>query len=144
VARIHGETGGAGADVILDIVGASYLDRNVEALADDGRLVIIGLQGGIIAELNLGKILFKRVGVFGTALRGRPVDGPHGKSGIVRDVVNRLWPMVSDGRVRPIIDAQIPIQQAAAAHRLLSAGNVVGKVILLVGDPPPNSNDVQI
>jgi putative PIG3 family NAD(P)H quinone oxidoreductase len=135
VDRIRGETGGAGADVILDIVGASYLDRNVDALADDGRLVIIGLQGGINAELNLGKILGKRAGVFGSALRGRPVEGPHGKSTIVGDVVARLWPMISDRRVRPIIGAQFPIQRAAAAHRLLSAGNVVGKVILLVGDP---------
>jgi putative PIG3 family NAD(P)H quinone oxidoreductase len=134
VARIREETDGAGADVILDIVGAAYLDRNVDALADDGRLVIIGMQGGINAELNLGKILGKRAGVFGTALRSRPVHGPHGKSTIVRDVVARVWPMISDGWVRPIIGAEFPIEQATAAHRLLSSGDLVGKVILLVGN----------
>jgi len=140
VARIREETGGAGADVILDIIGAAYLHRNVDALAADGRLVIIGLQGGLEGELNLGTLLGKRAGIIGTTLLGRPVDGPHGKSTIVREVVAHVWPMTSAGEVRPIIGAQFPIQQAAEAHRLLSAGDVVGKVILLVGDQPSDTS----
>jgi putative PIG3 family NAD(P)H quinone oxidoreductase len=134
VARLRKDTGGAGADVILDIIGAAYLDRNIDALADDSELIVIGLQGGVRGELNLGKLMSKRAGVIGTTLRSRPVDGPHGKGAIVREVVAHVWPMISDGRVRPIIGARFPIQEAAAAHRLLSSGDVVGKVILLVGD----------
>jgi putative PIG3 family NAD(P)H quinone oxidoreductase len=134
VERIRAETGGAGADVILDLMGASYLDRNVDALAPDGRLVVIGFQGGVTGELNLGKLLGKRAGVIATALRSRPVDGPSGKARIVDAVVENVWPMIADGRVRPIIGAQLPITEAAEAHRLLSSGEVTGKVVLRVGD----------
>ena len=100
------ETGGA--DVILDIMGASYLDRNIDALAADGQLVVIGMQGGVKGELNIGKLIGKRARVIGTALRGRPVDGPTGKSAIVAAVVESVWPMIADGRVRPIIGATLP------------------------------------
>ncbi len=134
VERIRAESGGAGADVILDIMGASYLDRNVDALAPDGRLVIIGFQGGVKAELNLGKLLGKRAGVIATALRSRPVAGPSGKGAIVDEVVANVWPMVADGRVRPVIGAELPIEEATAAHRLLESGDVTGKVILRVSD----------
>ena len=134
VERLREATGGAGADVILDIMGASYLDRNVDALANDGRLVIIGMQGGIKGELNLGKLLAKRAGVIATALRGRPVQGPSSKSEIVAEVVRNVWPMVADGRVRPIVGAEFPIDQAAAAHELLHSGDVSGKVLLRVAD----------
>ncbi|MGZ5364217.1 MAG: NAD(P)H-quinone oxidoreductase, partial [Mycobacterium sp.] len=96
VERIRAESGGAGADVILDIMGAAYLDRNVDALAPDGRLVIIGMQGGVKAELNLGKLLGKRAGVIATALRSRPVSGPGSKSAIVNEVVANVWPMIAD------------------------------------------------
>ena len=109
VERVRAETGGAGADVILDIMGAAYLDRNVDALAADGRLVIIGMQGGVKGELNLGKLLGKRAGVIATALRSRPVSGPGSKSAIVAEVVANVWPMIADGRVRPIIGAEFPI-----------------------------------
>jgi putative PIG3 family NAD(P)H quinone oxidoreductase len=132
VARIHEATDGAGADVILDIMGAAYLDRNLDALATDGKLLVIGLQGGVIGELNLGKLVGKRARVIGTALRGRPVDGPNGKRAIVESVVTSVWPMVADGRVRPVIGARMPITQAAEAHRLLSSGRVTGKVVLTV------------
>ena len=101
VERVRAESGGAGADVILDIMGAAYLDRNVDALAPDGRLVIIGMQGGVKAELNLGKLLGKRAGVIATALRSRPVSGPGSKSAIVTEVVANVWPMIADGQVRP-------------------------------------------
>jgi NADPH:quinone reductase-like Zn-dependent oxidoreductase len=119
-----------GADVILDIMGAKYLDRNVDALAAGGRLVIIGMQGGIKAELNLAKLLGKRAGVIATSLRGRPVDGPDGKGAIVAAVTANVWPLIAQGKVRPIIGAELPIAEAAEAHRLLNAGEVTGKVLL--------------
>jgi putative PIG3 family NAD(P)H quinone oxidoreductase len=134
VERIRAETGGAGADVILDIMGAKYLDRNVDALAPDGRLVVIGFQGGVTAELNLGKLMSKRAGVISTALRSRPVDGPSGKAAVTSAVVANVWPMFADGRVRPIIGAELPIQDAAQAHALLKSGDVPGKILLRVAD----------
>lgn len=130
VARVHEATDGAGADVILDIMGASYLDRNIDALASDGQLIVIGMQGGVKGELNLGKLVAKRARVIGTALRGRPVTGPSGKSAIVEAVTTSVWPMIASGRVRPVIGAHVPIQQAAEAHRLLSSGQVTGKIVL--------------
>ncbi|MUL84333.1 MULTISPECIES: NAD(P)H-quinone oxidoreductase [unclassified Mycolicibacterium] len=132
VKRIRAETGGSGADVILDIMGAAYLDRNVDALADGGRLVIIGMQGGIKGELNIAKLIGKRAGVIGTALRSRPVDGPGGKAKIVTQVAEKVWPMIADGRVRPIIGAELPIEQAQRAHELLASGEVSGKILLTV------------
>jgi putative PIG3 family NAD(P)H quinone oxidoreductase len=132
VTRLREATDGAGADVILDIMGAAYLDRNIDALASDGQLIVIGLQGGLEGELNLGKLIGKRARVIGTALRGRPATGPNGKSVIVDAVVSSLWPMIADGRVRPIIGARMPIQQAADAHQLLSSGRVAGKIVLTV------------
>ena len=134
VERLRAETDGAGADVILDIMGAAYLDRNVDALAADGRLIVIGFQGGVKGELNLGKLLGKRAGIIATALRSRPVDGPAGKAAIVDEVVQHVWPMIADGRVRPIIGAELPIQDAAEAHRLLESGKTYGKVLLRLPD----------
>jgi putative PIG3 family NAD(P)H quinone oxidoreductase len=134
VERVRAETDGAGADVILDIMGAAYLDRNIDALANDGRVVIIGMQGGITAELNIGKLMAKRAGVIGTTLRARPVDGPSSKSEVVRETVDHVWPMVADGRVRPVVGAEFPITEAAAAHELLDSGDVSGKVLLRVSD----------
>jgi putative PIG3 family NAD(P)H quinone oxidoreductase len=131
VQRVQAE---GGADVILDIMGAAYLDRNVDALAKDGRMVIIGMQGGVKGELNIGKLLGKRAGVIATALRSRPVDGPGSKSEIVAAVVANVWPMIADGRVRPIIGAEFPIAEARAAHELLNSGEVSGKVVLRVAD----------
>lgn len=131
VERVRSE---GGADVILDIMGAAYLDRNVDALAADGRVVIIGMQGGVKGELNIGKLLGKRAGVIATALRARPVDGPAGKSEVCAQVVANVWPMIADGQVRPVIGAEFPIEQAKAAHELLSSGEVAGKILLRVGD----------
>jgi putative PIG3 family NAD(P)H quinone oxidoreductase len=134
VERVRSESGGAGADVILDIIGAAYLDRNVDALAPDGRLVIIGMQGGVKGELNIGKLLGKRAGVFATALRSRPVSGPGSKAEIVAEVVANVWPMIADGQVHPIIGAEFGIEEAGAAHELLESGDVSGKVVLRVAD----------
>lgn len=130
VERVQAATGGTGADLILDLMGASYLDRNLAALAFDGRLVIIGMQGGIKAELNIAALIGKRLTVLGTALRGRPVEGPHGKGSIVDAVVTSVWPMIAAGTVRPVIGARFPIEQADEAHRALQAGEVSGKVLL--------------
>jgi putative PIG3 family NAD(P)H quinone oxidoreductase len=129
VARVQ-EAGGA--DVILDIMGAAYLDRNIDALASDGQLIIIGMQGGLKGELNIGKLLSKRARVIGTTLRGRPATGRSGKSAVVEAVTASVWPMIAGGRVRPIIGARMPIQDAAKAHRLLSSGQVTGKIVLTV------------
>lgn len=125
---VVGELGGA--DVILDIMGAKYLDRNVSALADSGRLVIIGMQGGASAELNIGALLKKRGSVIATNLRGRPVDGPIGKSAVIAGVLDHTWPLVEAGRVRPIIDRTYPLEQARQAHQHLEDSAAIGKVLL--------------
>ena len=117
----------AGADVILDIVGAKYLDRNVQALAVNGRLVIIGLQGGIKGELNLGALLNKRAADH----RDLPARAPAGREG--RDRRRRrehVWPLISSGVVRPIVDCTLPMPEAAEAHRVLEASKHIGKVLL--------------
>jgi putative PIG3 family NAD(P)H quinone oxidoreductase len=119
------ETGGA--DVILDNMGASYLNRNVSALNSDGRLVIIGLQGGVKGEFNVGALLGKRCSLFGAGLRSRPLDQ---KAAIVADVRERLWPLVEQGSVKPIVGQVVPMAEAAAAHRALEEGSVFGKVLL--------------
>jgi putative PIG3 family NAD(P)H quinone oxidoreductase len=133
VDRVRAATDGRGVDVILDLMGASYLDRNLATLAVDGRLVIIGMQGGAKAELNIAALIGKRLAVLGTALRARPVDGPHGKAEIVAAVVASVWPMIAAGTVRPVIGSRFPIEQAAEAHRALAAGETFGKVLLTVG-----------
>jgi putative PIG3 family NAD(P)H quinone oxidoreductase len=133
VDRVRAATDGRGVDVILDLMGASYLDRNLATLAVDGRLVIIGMQGGAKAELNIAALIGKRLAVLGTALRARPVDGPHGKAEIVAAVVASVWPMIAAGTVRPVIGSRFPIEQAAEAHRALAAGVTFGKVLLTVG-----------
>ncbi|MCB0941815.1 MAG: NAD(P)H-quinone oxidoreductase [Mycobacterium sp.] len=134
VEHVRRATDGRGADVILDIMGAAYLDRNLDTLAADGRLVIIGMQGGVKGELNIGKLVGKRLQVIGTALRARPVGGPNGKGDIVAAVVESVWPMIADGRVRPVIGARFPLAEAQAAHRALASGDVSGKILLTVRD----------
>ncbi|MCX2732520.1 NAD(P)H-quinone oxidoreductase [Saccharopolyspora sp. NFXS83] len=119
-----------GADVVLDNMGASYLDRNLSALAPDGHLAVIGMQGGRKAELDLGRMLVKRLRISVLGLRGRPLDGPTGKAAIVADVRKELWPHVAAGRVRPIVHSRIPMPEASRAHSLLEAGGVHGKILL--------------
>ncbi|WP_137725756.1 NAD(P)H-quinone oxidoreductase [Prescottella subtropica] len=132
VAAVREATGGRGADIILDNMGASYLDRNLDALAPDGQLVIIGMQGGATGELNIGKMLGKRARVLATGLRGRPADGPAGKPAVVASVRETLWPLVSAGEVKPLVHAALPIVEAPTAHRMLDQPDVVGKVVLTV------------
>src|SRR4051812_43922891 len=123
-------TDGHGADVILDNMGAKGLAANVEALAADGRLLVIGMQGGTKAELNLNTLLRKRGSVTAMSLRGRPVAGPHGKGAVVAGVRAQIWPMIADRRVRPVVHATVPMDRASEAHRQLEAGGVVGKLLL--------------
>ncbi|MFE7871074.1 NAD(P)H-quinone oxidoreductase [Micromonospora humida] len=130
VAEVRRVTDGRGADVILDIMGASYLGRNVAALADGGRLVVIGMQGGRAAELDLGALLAKRASVSATALRSRPLAD---KADIVRGVREQVWPLVEAGAVRPIVDRRLPMRDAAQAHRLVESSDHVGKVLLVTG-----------
>ncbi len=125
VVRAH--TDGHGADVVLDNMGAKYLERNVSVLADEGRLVIIGMQGGAKAELNIGQLLSKRGAVIATALRSRPVEG---KTAICASVVEHVWPLVTDGKVKPIVHQALPLDQAAEAHRIVEAGSHSGKVLM--------------
>jgi putative PIG3 family NAD(P)H quinone oxidoreductase len=129
-ARLKEATDGHGADVILDIMGAKGLAANIEALAPDGRLLIIGLQGGTKGEIDLNKLLRKRGSVTALALRGRPVAGPSGKGAIVAGVREQVWPLIADGRVRPIVHGSVPLPDAAKAHTQLEAGGVIGKILL--------------
>ncbi|WP_038466277.1 NAD(P)H-quinone oxidoreductase [Arthrobacter sp. PAMC 25486] len=127
VERVRQFTQGAGANVILDVVGAKYLARNVESLATYGRLVVIGLQGGATAELNLGALLTKRAAIIGTTLRARPVAE---KATIMEGVREHVWPLVSSGAVKPMVDRTFPLEQVAAAHEYFDSGAHVGKVLL--------------
>ncbi|MCX5170283.1 NAD(P)H-quinone oxidoreductase [Streptomyces antibioticus] len=128
VAELKAATDGAGADVILDNMGASYLDRNVRALAVNGRLAIIGMQGGVKGELNIGALLGKRAAISATSLRARPRDE---KTAIVAAVREHVWPLIDAGRVRPVVDREIPLPDAATAHRVVEESGHVGKVLLV-------------
>ena len=117
-----------GVDVILDHLGGEYLDRNIDSLAIGGRLVTIGIQGGHKAELNLGKLLAKRVSIIASTLRSRPVAQ---KADIVADVREHVWPLVESGAVKPVIDRAFAMADAADAHRYFEQGNHIGKVLLV-------------
>jgi putative PIG3 family NAD(P)H quinone oxidoreductase len=116
------------ADVILDIMGAKYLARNVEALKPDGRIAIIGMQGGRKGELDLGALMAKRGSVSATTLRARPAAD---KARIVRAVRDRVWPLVDAGTIRPVIHTTLPMAEAMKAHRLMESGDHIGKILLL-------------
>jgi putative PIG3 family NAD(P)H quinone oxidoreductase len=127
VQALKDATHGRGADVILDIMGASYLARNVDALAADGRLTIIGMQGGSKAELNLGMLMAKRGSVMSTTLRARPKEQ---KARIVAEVREHVWPLIENGTIRPVIHQRLPIADAAEAHRVMTASTHTGKILL--------------
>lgn len=129
VARVRELTNGSGVDVILDVVGAKYLERNVQALANGGRLVIIGLQGGATAELNLGALMGKRASVLGTTLRSRPVEG---KSAIMAAVRKNVWPLVESGQVKTQVDRTFDLAEVAQAHEYFDSGSHTGKVLLKI------------
>ena len=120
-------TDGHGADVILDIVGAAYLARNIAALAQDGRIANIGMQRGRKAELDFGALMAKRAAISSTSLRARPKDQ---KASIVAAVTENVWPAVEAGLIRPVIDTELPMQQAAQAHRIMADSTHTGKILL--------------
>ncbi|MER5440327.1 NAD(P)H-quinone oxidoreductase [Streptomyces sp. NPDC002790] len=127
VEEIKNATDGAGADVILDNMGAKYLNRNVDALATNGRLAIIGMQGGVKGELNIATLLGKRGAITATTLRARPTAE---KAAIVAAVREHVWPLIEGGHVRPIVDHTLPMSDAAQGHRVLEESGHIGKVLL--------------
>ncbi|MGY1826382.1 MULTISPECIES: NAD(P)H-quinone oxidoreductase [unclassified Blastococcus] len=133
VAEVRRATGGHGADVVLDNMGAAYLGRNVDVLATGGQLVTIGMQGGTRGELDFGVLMRKRGTVRATTLRGRPATGPGSKAEVVAAVRAEVWPDVEKGVIRPVVDRSLPMSRAGEAHALLEASTHVGKVLLLPG-----------
>jgi putative PIG3 family NAD(P)H quinone oxidoreductase len=129
VARVAELTGGEGVDVILDVMGAAYLERNLRALARDGRLVVIGLQGGLRAEVDLNTMLSRRLALIATTLRSRPVEQ---KTEIARRAVDELWPGFAGGTLRPVIDRVLPLDEVVEAHRAMERGGIAGKIVLRV------------
>jgi putative PIG3 family NAD(P)H quinone oxidoreductase len=131
---VRSATDGRGAEVVLDNMGATYLDRNLRVLATGGRLVVIGLQGGVKGELDLGRLLAKRGSVHATSLRARPAQE---KAAIVEAVLAAVWPAVEAGEVRPIVDRVLAWEQVADAHRAMEASEHVGKIVLQVQPESP-------
>ena len=127
VEEVKRATDGRGADVILDNMGAKYLSRNVDALAVQGRLVIIGMQGGTKAELDINALLRKRGAVIATALRARPAEE---KAAICAAVVEHVWPLVARGAVKPVVHERMPIDRVADAHRAMEESSHAGKLLL--------------
>ena len=121
-------TGGAGVDIILDIIGGEYVQKNLDSLAMHGRLVQLGLQGGARAQINLPVLMQKRATFTGSTLRPR---SPEEKGEIARELEQHVWPLFADKRVAPLVDRVLPMRDAAEAHRLLEAGTVVGKIVLV-------------
>lgn len=128
VAAVRDATDGRGADVVLDVLGGGGLADNVRALAPGGRLVVIGLQRGRRGELDLSALMAKHAWVTGTLLRPRSTEE---KAALVATVCERVWPMVADGRVRPVVHARVPFDEAPVAHELLEDGTAFGKVLLV-------------
>ncbi|MFW6642164.1 NAD(P)H-quinone oxidoreductase [Nocardiopsis algeriensis] len=116
-----------GADVVLDIMGGSYLDANLRSLKVGGRLVVIGLMGGRKAEADLGRMLVKRLSVHATTLRSRPREE---KATIVSGVLEQVWPLVQQGAIRPVVDRVLPMRNAAEAHRVMESSEHTGKILL--------------
>ena len=129
VEAVRGATGTHGVDVVLDVVGGDYAQRNLDCLAEFGRLVQLGLLGGGHATINLGAVMKKRITITGSMLRPRSVEE---KGVIARDLEAKVWPLLAAGHVAPVIDRTLPLTSAAEAHRLLEAGEVVGKIVLTV------------
>ena len=120
-------TGGRGADVVLDMVAGEYVGRELKCLADDGRIVIIAVQGGVKSEINAGEVLRRRLTVTGSTLRPRPVSF---KGAIARALREKVWPLLESGRIKPVIERVFAAHEAAAAHALMESGQHVGKIVL--------------
>lgn len=129
VAEAQAFTNGAGVDVILDMVGAAYLQRNISLLKTRGRLVWISVLGGAVGEINIGQLMGKRARLIGSVLRARPLDE---KLEIVRRFRAQFWPQVENGVIRPVIDRSFPVQEAQAAHEYMRGYENIGKIVLAV------------
>ena len=124
---VRAASDGHGADVVLDNMGASYLTRNLDVLAVNGRIAVVGLQGGATGEVDLGVLLRKRAALLATSLRARPAEE---KGAIVASVREHVWPLIESGRVRPVVDQTLPMSRAGDAHRAVEASGHIGKVLL--------------
>jgi NADPH2:quinone reductase len=122
-------TGGAGVDVVLDMVGGDYLPRNLECLAEDGRHVSIAVQRGASAEINIARVMMRRLMLTGSTLRARSVAF---KTLVADEIARSVWPYVAEGRLRPVVDSTFPLAQAADAHRRMEAGDHVGKIVMVM------------
>jgi len=122
-------TGGKGVDVVLDMVAGDYLPREIDCLADDGRIAIIALLGGARAELDMAQVLRRRLTVTGSTLRPRPVAF---KAAIAQQLQQKIWPLLASGAIKPVIDQVFPLAQAAQAHALMEGGSHIGKIMLQV------------
>lgn len=129
VKEVLDATGGAGVDVILDMVAGDYIARDIKCLADDGRIVIIALLGGAQAAVDCSHVLRRRLTITGSTLRARPVAF---KGEIARSLRERVWPLLARGDLRPVVHAALPLEQAAAAHAMMESGENIGKIILTV------------
>lgn len=129
VDEVRAFTEGRGVDVILDMVAGDYTPRNIDCLADDGRIVIIALLGGVKGQVDCGQILRRRLTVTGSTLRARPVAF---KAGIAQSLRERVWPLLEDGIIRPVIHATFPLRDASQAHAMMDAGEQIGKIVLTV------------
>ncbi len=125
---IKSKTGGRGVEVILDMVSGDYINRDLTCLADDGRIVIIALLGGVKATINCGEILRRRLTITGSTLRSRSVEF---KAQLAQALKERVWPLLEAGQVRPLIHATFPLEKASEAHAMMEAGEQVGKIILV-------------
>jgi NADPH2:quinone reductase len=132
LAVLREETGGKGVDVILDMVGGSYVQKNIDLLAPDGRLVNIAFLQGSRAEVNLLPVMLKRLTLTGSTLRARPVAE---KARLASEVRRHVWPLVESGRVRPVIDSTFPLEEAAKAHERMDSGGHIGKIVLVTQRP---------
>ncbi|KAL1289278.1 hypothetical protein HN51_057773 [Arachis hypogaea] len=128
VARVKEETGGQGVDVILDCMGASYYQRNLDSLNFDGRLFIIGFQGGTSTQTDLRTLFAKRLTVQGAGLRNRSIEN---KAVIVSEVEKNVWPAIAEGKVKPVVYKHFPLSEAAEAHRLMESSQHIGKILLV-------------
>jgi NADPH2:quinone reductase len=127
VDAVRGHTRGRGADVVLDVVGGDYVDRNLDALVVGGRIVQVGVMGGGVASVNVGKLLPKRAAIIGTVLRARPLEE---KIAVTQRFGAELLPLFDHGRLRPVIDSRFPLGAVAEAHERMEANANVGKIVL--------------
>ena len=127
VAEVKAATGGQGAHVVLDMVAGDYLARELQCVADDGRIVIIAVQGGVNCAVNAGEVLRRRLTITGSTLRPRPIAF---KGAIAAALRQHVWPLIAAGRIKPVINTVFPAAQAAQAHALMESSQHVGKIML--------------